>query len=86
MKELLQKKKTNAIPKLNKTILEDRKKIAHQLKKAAELHLHVANKFTLAAERLENYKEDSAIQIASEAYALVKYIREAQRLLLYETL
>jgi hypothetical protein len=85
MATLLQEKQIKGISGIDQKIWDDRKKLADQLKKAAELHLDAANKLTLAAQRIENNKQDCAIHIASEAYAVVDEVRKAQRLLSLQT-
>jgi hypothetical protein len=85
MATLLQEKQKKGISRIDQKIWDDRKKLADQLKKAAELHLNASKKLTQAAQRIENYKEDSIIHIAAEAYKVVNEVRKAQRLLSLQT-
>jgi hypothetical protein len=66
--------------------LDDRKKLAQQLKQASELHLKAARRLSEAAKCIERDEEQCAIHIASQAYAMVEEVRKARRLLTYQTL
>jgi hypothetical protein len=77
MTSVLRKKVPSGTAEINQKVIENHKKIARQLKEAAEMHLE-------AVSHLENNDHESAYQLTANAYGFLNYVRDAQREILNE--